>query len=79
MGLTYANVMDRDGQIQRAFGVKSLPHTVVIDRQGRIRVEVVGMSRSGVQEIRSAVEHALEDRSVGPIEGDGEESGARAR
>jgi peroxiredoxin len=34
--------MDRDDSISRAFGVEPIPHTVIIDRQGRIRHEHIG-------------------------------------
>jgi thiol-disulfide isomerase/thioredoxin len=59
LGVTYSTVIDRGGTIQRAYDVETLPHTVVIDRGGRITAEVVGMSRAGVREIGRAVEQAL--------------------
>jgi thiol-disulfide isomerase/thioredoxin len=61
LGLTYATVIDDRGGIRRDYSVDSLPHTVVMDRHGRIRSEVVGMSNSGVREIRGAVETALRE------------------
>jgi cytochrome c biogenesis protein CcmG/thiol:disulfide interchange protein DsbE len=35
-GLTYANGIDVDGHISRAYGVTGVPETFVIDRQGRV-------------------------------------------
>lgn len=59
LGITYTTVIDRGGAIQRAYQIETLPHTVVIDRSGRIASEVVGMSRAGVREIERAVSEAL--------------------
>ena len=59
LGVTYTNVIDSQGTIQRDYQVETLPHSVVIDRHGRIKSEVVGMSQAGVRELRSAVQAAL--------------------
>lgn len=59
LGVTYANVIDRGGRIQRDYAVRTLPHTLVLDRSGLIVSEVVGMSGSGVRAIGRAVQEAL--------------------
>jgi peroxiredoxin len=45
-GLTYPNVIDRDGRLQLRFGEslppQAIPSTVVVDRQGRVAARALG-------------------------------------
>jgi len=45
-GLTYPNVIDRDGQLQLRFGEtlppQAIPSTLLIDRQGRVAARALG-------------------------------------
>jgi peroxiredoxin len=45
-GLTYPNVIDRDGQLQLLFGEtlppQAIPSTLLIDRQGRVAARALG-------------------------------------
>ena len=48
--VTYANVFDRSGDIRKALGLRGFPTTYVFDREGRLRMTIVG----GVSEQRLA-------------------------
>jgi thiol-disulfide isomerase/thioredoxin len=45
-GITYPNVIDRDGRLQLRFGdslpPQAIPSTVIVDRQGRVAARVLG-------------------------------------
>ena len=45
-GITYPNVIDRDGQLQLLFGdslpPQAIPSTLVIDKQGRVAARALG-------------------------------------
>lgn len=41
-GITYPNVVDRDGDILGLLALRGFPTTYVFDRQGRVRASVVG-------------------------------------
>ncbi|MEI6361617.1 MAG: TlpA disulfide reductase family protein [Actinomycetes bacterium] len=65
-GLTYPNVIDRDGQVQLLFAdslpPQAIPSTVVIDRQGRVAARALGtVSESAV---RGMVEPLLAEKAT---------------
>ncbi len=51
---------DATQSVARKYGVEGIPHTVVIDRDGKIALVKTGYSPEGEKEITAAVEKALE-------------------
>lgn len=41
-GLPFPLLLDRDGTVQKRFGVRGHPSTVLVDRQGRIVGRILG-------------------------------------
>jgi len=46
-GATYPNLMDADSKFSRAFGIAGIPTTVVADRNGQLRFQILGKVRPG--------------------------------
>ncbi len=38
----YPTLVDADGKVSKAYGVRGIPHTVIIDRDGIVRGEIIG-------------------------------------
>jgi thiol-disulfide isomerase/thioredoxin len=57
-GVTYPSVYNPDSSIAYDFRVRFMPATFVIDRQGRIAVEVIGALRSG-PDLRALIDSEL--------------------
>lgn len=38
----YPTLVDADGTVSKAYGVRGIPHTVIIDRDGIVRGEMIG-------------------------------------
>jgi thiol-disulfide isomerase/thioredoxin len=53
------SVLRASGGVSAAYGVHTLPHVVVVDRQGRLRYVHIG--RSGGRALEAAVKRALTD------------------
>ncbi len=58
--------MDTDGSVARAFGVRGIPHFVVVDARGRIAFEQVGygpgVEKTLERELKKAIESASSAR-----------------
>lgn len=54
-GITYPNVVAGE-QLQGAFFVRTLPQTVVFDRQGRARLVLTGAQDEPIRRLRTALE-----------------------
>ena len=46
-GVTYPNLLDRDSQFARGFRIAGIPTTVVADRTGQLRFQLLGRVRPG--------------------------------
>jgi peroxiredoxin len=61
-GITYPNVIDRDGQLQLRFAdtlpPQAIPSTLVIDQQGRVAARALG--RVSASSLRALIEPLLE-------------------
>lgn len=66
-GITYPNVIDRDGQLQLLFGdslpPQAIPSTLVIDPQGRVAARALG--KVSESSLRAMVEPLLPSASAG--------------
>jgi thiol-disulfide isomerase/thioredoxin len=60
-GITYPNVIDRDGRLQLLFGdslpPQAIPSTIVIDRQGRVAGRILG--KASASDLRGMIEPLL--------------------
>lgn len=67
-GITYPNVIDRDGQLQLLFSdslpPQAIPSTLVIDRQGRVAGRVLGKASESA--LRGLIEPLQAEASGGP-------------
>lgn len=52
MGIAYPLLLDAEGAIARRYGVRALPVTYLLDRQGRVRGKIVGEASPAVFEAR---------------------------
>jgi cytochrome c biogenesis protein CcmG/thiol:disulfide interchange protein DsbE len=61
-GITFPSVFDGDGAIGDRYGVRALPETYVLDRQGRVVDALIGSINTDEDRarLREAVERALE-------------------
>lgn len=59
-GLPFPLTLDRDGRIQKLFGVRGHPTTALIDRQGRIVGRIVGERSWDSEAARRLVRALLE-------------------
>jgi peroxiredoxin len=57
-GLTYVTVID-DGQVKKQYDVFSLPTTVIIDRDGKIRSKHLGITAHYVKRLAAEIEPLL--------------------
>jgi cytochrome c biogenesis protein CcmG/thiol:disulfide interchange protein DsbE len=46
-GVTYPNLLDAGSELSRAFRIGGIPTTVVADRSGQLRFQILGRVRSG--------------------------------
>jgi peroxiredoxin len=44
LGVTYETLLDSDGAVARSYGVIGLPTTFFVDREGRLRIKLLGES-----------------------------------
>ena len=56
---------DADQKVAQKYGVEGIPHTVVIDREGKIAFTQTGLTPNGDQKIADAVKKALEAPAPG--------------
>jgi thiol-disulfide isomerase/thioredoxin len=61
LGISYPNVVDANASVRGDFHVGPVPHSVVIDRQGRIRLTMQGGKPEQLEQIIDAVKAALEE------------------
>lgn len=61
MGVTYPNVVDASGALRGDFHVGPVPHSVVIDREGRVRLRVEGGKPEDLQRVLDGVNAVLEE------------------
>lgn len=52
LGIDYPILLDADGAVARGYGVRALPVTYLLDRQGRVRGKIVGEATAAVFEAR---------------------------
>ncbi|MCP3904754.1 MAG: redoxin domain-containing protein [Planctomycetes bacterium] len=58
-GFAFRVALDRDGSVSRAFGVHSIPHTVIIDPEGRIHTEHTVLGSNHEDTLRRDIETLL--------------------
>ena|SRR5438034_7660298 len=46
-GVTYPAIVDESSSIARSFGIQGIPTTVIADRTGRLRFQILGRVRPG--------------------------------
>jgi thiol-disulfide isomerase/thioredoxin len=46
-GATYPNLLDADSRLSRAFRIAGIPTTLVADREGQLRFQILGRVRPG--------------------------------
>lgn len=50
LGISYDVLLDGEGEVARAYGVRGLPTTFLLDREGRLRARILGESGAKVFE-----------------------------
>jgi peroxiredoxin len=65
-GFKMAVGFDTDQSVGKKFGVEGIPHTVVVDPEGKIAFTKTGYSASAAQEITEAVQKALGGNGPAP-------------
>ena len=60
--VSYPQVVDADGKLRGSFRVGPVPHSLVIDRQGRVRLSLQGGKPEDLQKIVGAVKAVLEEQ-----------------
>lgn len=60
-GISYPNLLDTEGTLRGAYHVTDLPQTVLIDRQGRVRLVRVGGDEADLEAVHAAVDSLLGD------------------
>ncbi len=50
LSLTYPVLLDQDAKVAKAYGVKGLPTTFILDRQGRVKEKILGEIQKDVFE-----------------------------
>jgi len=61
----FAVVVDAEGNCPQAFGVKAMPSSYLVDRQGAIRYVHLGFRPGEANELRARVEQLLAERPAG--------------
>jgi thiol-disulfide isomerase/thioredoxin len=61
LGVSYPNVVDANAAVRGDFHVGAVPHSVVIDRQGRVRLSVQGGKPEQLEQVLDAVQSVLEE------------------
>jgi thiol-disulfide isomerase/thioredoxin len=61
LGVSYPNVVDATAAVRGSYRVREVPHTVVIDRRGQVRLSLAGGKPDEVERIVGAVKAALEE------------------
>jgi thiol-disulfide isomerase/thioredoxin len=61
LGVTYPNLLDVEGTLRGACQVTELPQSVVVDRQGRVRVVRVGGDAADLEAVHNAVDSLLNE------------------
>jgi len=64
-GLSLPVLLDKDGQVAKEFGVKGIPQTVVIDKQGAVKKVFVGAGPGTFEQLRQQLEGAANEKTVG--------------
>ena len=62
--LTFTSLLDADGQVSGLFGVRSIPTTFILDKEGRIIGGAVGAREWNSQESVALFEHLINQESV---------------
>jgi thiol-disulfide isomerase/thioredoxin len=62
LAVSYPNVVDADGTVRGSYRVDSIPTTILLDRQGRVRVAHRGGNEKSLTAIREAVDVLLGER-----------------
>lgn len=62
LGVGYPQVVDANAGLRGDFRVAKVPHSVVIDRKGRVRLSLQGGKPEDVERIVSAAKAALEEQ-----------------
>ncbi len=61
LGITYPNLLDTTGQVRGQYRVGPVPHSVVIDKQGRVRLSIAGGKDDDLQRVQQGVREALRE------------------
>ena len=62
--LTFKSLLDADGQVSGLFGVRSIPTTFILDKEGRIIGGAVGAREWNSQESVALFEHLINQEAV---------------
>ena len=62
--LTFISLLDADGQVSGLFGVRSIPTTFILDKEGRIIGGAVGAREWNSQESVALFEHLINQETV---------------
>jgi thiol-disulfide isomerase/thioredoxin len=62
--LTFMSLMDTDGEVSGLFGVRSIPTTFILDKEGRIIGGAVGAREWNGQESVALFEHLINQEAV---------------
>jgi peroxiredoxin len=58
--LTFPILLDRDGQVGRSFGIRSIPTTIIIDREGAMIGKTVGSRKWDGPAAKALFEHLID-------------------
>ena len=60
--ISFPNIHDGEGRgINEAFGIEIMPHTLVFDRSGRVRLALIGIQSGTVNRLRTALKMLLDE------------------
>jgi len=59
-GITYPNILDRDGKVSALYGVSSTPTKFLIDKKGRLIGRTLGYREWDSKEIKRLIELLVE-------------------
>ena len=60
--LSYPVLLDKDGSLFRIFGANALPHTVLVDRHGKIRFIHIGFNSKDTPQLEREINQLLQEK-----------------
>ena len=58
-GMTWTILLDSDGQVADSYGVRAIPTFILIDRHGRIRLKITGLTPNFYETLSDAINQLL--------------------